>query len=103
MNFNKHQCPLLNQPKKSIKTHSKFMQSSKEVTTICDCLSTSDHCMTYLPMSEVTRLMHTLHQKIENLIIVVSDYHRYWMPEMEEISRLTKLKWGFLNLHQRSE
>ena len=34
---------------------------------------------------------------------MISEYHTYWMPEMEEITRLTKLRWGFLNLHQRKD
>lgn len=53
--------------------------------------------MAYIPYASMTKLLHILHQKVEGTVIVVSDYHTVWMEKMEEMARLYKLKWAFLN------
>lgn len=56
--------------------------------------------MAYLPYNSLPKLLHILHQKVENTAIIVTEYHSVWMEKMEEMARLYKIKWAFLNPFQ---
>ena len=59
--------------------------------------------MAYLPYNETPKLFQVLHQKISNTAIVVTEYPLFWINKMEQIGRLTKLKWGILTPNLPSE
>ena len=59
--------------------------------------------MAYLPFSSTPKLLHLFHQKVDGVVIIVTEYHSYWMDKMVDISRLSKLKWGFLNSNLKGE
>lgn len=53
--------------------------------------------MTYLPYNSLPKMFHILHQKIENTVIIVTDYHSHWLEKMQDMNRLSVMKWAFLN------
>ena len=53
--------------------------------------------MAYLPLNSYTRLFHVLHQKLDDLAIIITEYPLYYLQKMENLNRLSKLKWAFLN------
>lgn len=53
--------------------------------------------MAYIPLNSYTRLFHVLHQKIDTTAIIVTEYPLYYLQKMENLNRLSKLKWAFLN------
>lgn len=59
--------------------------------------------MAYLPFGNIPKLLHILHQKIDNTVIFVTDYHSYWLEKMEDMNRLSVMKWAFLNVHLSKE
>ena len=51
----------------------------------------------------MSRLLHILHQKVEGTSIVITDYPTYWINIMQDLGRLTKLRWGVLTNNQEAE
>ena len=82
-----------------------MLSVTEEIKNICEWLEeTEDYCgLAYIQFNSVARLLHILHQKIEGTAIVITEYPGYWMGKMEEIGRLTKLKWGVLSSSQEEE
>jgi hypothetical protein len=63
-----------------------------------------DFCgLAYIPFTSFSRLIHILHQKIEGTAIIVTEYPTFWISKMEEIGRLSKLRWGFLSANQDAD
>ena len=59
--------------------------------------------MAYMPYNNLPKLLHILHQKVENTVLVVAEYQDQWLEKMQEMARLYKIKWGFINLSQTKE
>jgi ribosomal protein L7Ae-like RNA K-turn-binding protein len=80
----------------------KFVEVSEDLKKVCSWLEESEDFrgMAYLPFPSTPKLLHLLHQKVENTVIIITEYHSYWLEQMQEISRLSKIRWGFLNLNQ---
>ena len=82
-----------------------LLEVPEEIKTICSWLEESNGFMgaAYLKIQMHAKLMHVLHQKVENLAIVVTEYQTWWMDKMEQLDRLSTLKWGFLNPNMSNE
>ena len=52
----------------------KFIEVSEEVKSICSWLEESDERkgMAYLPFSSTPKLLHLFHQKVDNVVIIVT-------------------------------
>lgn len=83
----------------SEKTPENFLRVTQEIKEICEWLEESDQYagMAYIPINSFTKFFHVLHQKIDTTAIIVTEYPIHYLAKMEQLNRLSKLKWAFLN------
>lgn len=62
-----------------------FVEVSPEIKDICSWLEESEDFkgMAYVADKTLPRLLHILHQKVENTVLVVTEYHDYWLERMK--------------------
>ena len=56
-----------------------------------------------MPYETLGRLASVLHQKVEGSAIILTHYPEQWIRTMEDLCRLSKLKWGILMAKQEPE
>jgi len=87
------------------KSSKNLLQATEQIKEICHWLEESEQFsgLAYLPFHNMSRLLHILHQKVEGTAIIITEYPSYWINTMQELGRLTKLRWAVLSNNQEPE